>query len=103
MKEDKFFIGLPASVSTIILVIISWLEVDFIFLLPTVIIIGAAMASDIIFLKPGIKINIVATLLIIISLIMYNNYYKIGPLLLLTAILVYAIGGPIYKKFIIKD
>jgi archaetidylserine synthase len=103
MKEDKFFIVLPASVSTIILVIISWLEVDFIFILPAVIIIGAAMASDIIFIKPGIRINAIATILIIFSIIIYNNYYKIAPLLLLAAILVYALGGPIYYRFIKKD
>ena len=103
MKEDKFFIGLPASVSTIILVIIAWFEVDFIFLLPAVIIIGAAMASDIIFIKPGIKINAIASILIVLSLILYNNYYKIAPLLLLIAILIYAIGSPIYTKFIKKD
>lgn len=100
MKEDKFFIGLPASVSTIILVIIAWFEVDFIFLLPAVIIIGAAMASDISFIKPDKKINVIASILIGLSIILYNNYYKIAPLLLLTAILIYAIGSPIYTKFI---
>jgi len=103
MKEDKFFIGLPASVSTIILVIIAWFEVDFIFLLPAVIIIGAAMASDIIFIKPGIKINAIAAILIVLSLIFYSNYYKIAPMLLLSAILIYAIGSPIYSKFMKKN
>ncbi|KYK22140.1 hypothetical protein AYK24_08485 [Thermoplasmatales archaeon SG8-52-4] len=103
MKEDKFFIGLPASVSTIILVIIAWLEVDFIFLLPAVIIIGAAMASDIIFIKPGIKINAVTAILIVLSLILYNNFYKIAPLLLLAAILIYVVGSPIYSKIMKKE
>ena len=103
MKEDKFFIGLPASVSTIILVIVAWLEVDFIFLLPAVIIIGAAMASDIIFIKPGIKINAVTAILIVLSLILYNNFYKIAPLLLLAAILIYVVGSPIYSKIMKKE
>ena len=103
LKEDKYFIGLPASVSTVILLIVSWFEVGFIFILPTVIIIGAIMASDIKFPKPGLKINLIATILIILTLIFYNTYYGIAPLLLLSAILLYAIGGSIHNKFLSKN
>lgn len=103
MKENKFFLGLPASVSTIILLIISWFRVEFIYILPAVIIIGAAMASDIKFLKPRIRINAIATFLILLTLIMYDNYYRVAPLLLLIAIVFYAIGGPIYTKFLVKN
>ena len=102
-KEDRYFIGLPASASTIILLIVSWFEVGFIFILPTVIIIGAIMASDIKFPKPGLKINTIATILIILTLIMYKYYYGIAPLLLLTAILLYMIGVPIHNKFLLKN
>lgn len=103
MKEDKFFLGLPASVSTIILLMISWFRVEFIYILPAVIIIGAAMASDIRFPKPRIRINAIATFLILLTLIMYDNYYRVAPLLLLIAIVVYAIGGPIYTKFLVEN
>ena len=103
MKENKFFLGLPASVSTIILLIISWFRVEFIYILPAVIIIGAAMASDIKFSKPRVRINAIATFLILSTLIMYDNYYRVAPLLLLIAIVVYAIGGPIYTKFLVKN
>jgi CDP-diacylglycerol--serine O-phosphatidyltransferase len=103
MKEDKFFLGLPASVSTIILLMISWFRVEFIYILPAVIIIGAAMASDIKFPKPRIRINAIATFLILLTLIMYDNYYRVAPLLLLIAIVVYAIGGPIFTKFLVKN
>jgi CDP-diacylglycerol--serine O-phosphatidyltransferase len=103
LKEDRYFIGLPASASTIILLIVSWFEVGFIFILPTVIIIGAFMASDIKFPKPGLKINLIATILIILSLIFYNIYKGIAPFLLLLAILFYVIGGPIYNKFLSKN
>jgi phosphatidylserine synthase len=103
MKEDKFFLGLPASVSTIILLMISWFRVEFIYILPAVIIIGAAMASDIKFPKPRIRINAIATFLILLTLIMYDNYYRVAPLLLLIAIVIYAIGGPIYTKFLVKN
>lgn len=102
MKKEKYFIGLPASASTIILLIISFFKVEFIYILPAVVIIGAATVSDIKFPKPGIRINAIATVLIILTLIMYNSFQRIAPLLLLSAILVYAIGGPIYTKFLAK-
>jgi len=102
MKKEKYFIGLPASASTIILLIISFFKVEFIYILPAVVIIGAATVSDIKFPKPGIRINAIATVLIILTLIMYNSFQRIAPLLLLSAILIYAIGGPIYTKFLAK-
>lgn len=102
MKKEKYFIGLPASASTIILLIISFFKVEFIYILPSVVIIGAATVSDIKFPKPGIRINAIATVLIMLTLIMYNSFQRIAPLLLLSAILVYAIGGPIYTKFLAK-
>ena len=102
MKEDKFFIGLPASASTVLLVILAYFRVDFIYILSAVVIIGAAMASDIKFPKPHIRINAIATLLIFITLIMDKSYYGIAPLLLFTAIIFYAVGGPIYTKILAK-
>ncbi len=102
MKEDKFFIGLPASASTVLLVILAYFRVDFIYILSAVVIIGAAMASDIKFPKPHIRINAIATLLILITLIMDKSYYGIAPLLLFTAIIFYAVGGPIYTKILAK-
>ena len=96
MKKDKFFVGLPASASTIILLIIAWFRVEFIYILLAVVIIGAATVSNIRFPKSGIRINAIASILIILTLIMYNSYYGIVPLLLLSAILIYAIGGPIH-------
>ena len=67
MKEKKTYVGLPASASAIILLIFAYFEVDFIFILPAVIIIGAVMVSDIIFPKPNILINAAALILIILS------------------------------------
>ena len=102
MKKKKYFIGLPASASTIILVVTAFFKVDFIYILPAVIIIGALTVSDIKFPKPDIRINAIATVLIILSILLYNSFYGIAPLLLVSAILVYAIGGPIYIKFFSK-
>ena len=102
MKEEKIFIGLPAPASTIILLIISWFKVDFIYILPAVVIIGATMIADINFPKPDLKMDLVAAVLIIFSIILYDSYYKIAPLLLLMAIILYAISEPIYAKFLEK-
>ena len=102
MKEEKFFIGLPASASTVLLLILAYFKVGFIYILPAVIIIGAAMVSDITFPKPRIRINTIATLLILLTLIMDKSYCGIAPLLLFTAIIFYAIGGPIYANFLEK-
>jgi CDP-diacylglycerol--serine O-phosphatidyltransferase len=102
MKEDKYFIGLPASASTILLVILSYFKVDFIYILPTVIIIGALMISDIKYPKPRIRINSIATILIFLTIILDKNFSGIFPIILFIAILLYAIGGPVYYKFFTK-
>jgi len=99
MKEKKLFVGLPASASTIIILILAYLEIDFILILPTVIIIGAAMASTIEFLKPNFYVNISAAILIFLCIILGSYFYNIAPLLLLTAILIYSVGGPIFRFF----
>jgi len=102
MKKDKIFVGIPAPAATIILIMLGYLKVDFIYILPAVIIIGALMASNIDFPKPDIKINAFATLLIIFTIILRKDFYGIAPILLLLGILVYAIGGPIYIRFFAK-
>lgn len=102
MKEDRIFVGLPASASTILLLILAYYKVDLIYILPAVVIIGAAMASDIKFPKPALKMNIIAAVLIILALILDKSYYGIALLLLFTAILIYSIGGSIYIKFFAK-
>lgn len=103
MKEKKTYVGLPASAGAIILLILAYFEIDFIFILPTVIIVGAVMASDIIFPKPNTLINAVALILIILSIVFGKTYLGFAPFLLLIAILVYVIGGPIYKKLLEKN
>jgi len=99
MKEKKVYLGLPASASAIIILIFTYLKVDFLLILPAVIIIGAAMATDFIFPKPGIRTNGIALIFIFLTIVFGKTYYSFAPLLLLAAILFYAIVGPIYKKF----
>ena len=91
MKEDRYFIGLPASASTVLLLILAYFRIDFIFILPTVVIIGAAMVSNIRFPKTTLKINTVASILIFLTLVFDKSYYGFAPILLFLAILTYAI------------
>lgn len=102
MKNDRYFVGLPSPASVIILLVLSWLRVDFIYILPAVVIIGALMVSNIKFPKPGRKMDGIAAVLIVLSILIYHNYYRIAPALLLTAIIIYTIFGPIYTKFLAK-
>jgi len=103
MKKNKYFIGLPVPASTIILLIIAFFKVEFIYILPAVVIIGATNVSDIKFPKLGIKINAIASILILLSLVMYDLYFGIAPFLLLIAIIIYLTVGPIYLKFLTKQ
>jgi CDP-diacylglycerol--serine O-phosphatidyltransferase len=98
IKKENYFIGLPAPASSIIILMLAYIRVDFIFILPIIIIISATMICNIHFPKPKIKIDIIATLLILITLIIgdYLNFF--APVLLLAAMILYAIGGPIYLK-----
>ena len=102
MKEKKIFVGLPSPASTIIILILSYIMIDFIFILPAVIIIGAAMASNLEFAKPNIYMNSIAAILIFISIFIRDSFNYIGPILLLIAIISYSIFGPFIKKILTK-
>jgi archaetidylserine synthase len=99
MKEKKYYVGIPASASAIILLVLSYLKVNFIFILPAVVIIGSLMASNIIFPKTNKKMNFIATLLIFLTIIFGKNYYSFAPILLLIGILGYTFGGYLYVNF----
>ncbi len=103
MKEKKYYVGLPASASAIILLVLSYIRVEFIFILPAVIIIGALMASNIVFPKTDKKMNVIATILIFLIIIFGKNYYNFAPILLLVGIFCYTFGGCFYMNFIKKS
>lgn len=103
MKNKKFFLGLPASAGTIILLIIAYFEIKFIYILPVIILISLLMVSNIRFPKPRFKINAIAAILIILTLIIGKYFYGFAPILLLTAILIYLIIGPVYTKIFVKN
>ncbi len=96
LKDKKFFVGLPASISAIIIIILAFFEIEFLYILPVSIIISLAMISNVHFPKPGLKIDAIAAILIILTLIFGKNYYGIAPLLLITTLVTYIILGPLY-------
>ena len=103
MRNDKLFIGLPASASTIILLVLVYFEVEFIYILPAIIVISLAMITNLSFPKPGYKINVVAAILIFLTIIIGKSYYGFAPILLFASILIYSIAGPFFTKFFRKN
>ena len=98
MKEKNIYIGLPASASAIILLVLSYLRLDMILILPIVVIIGALMASDFSFPKTDKKMNILAVILILLTILFGKEYYKFASILLLIAVFLYTFGGALYMK-----
>lgn len=98
LKDKKCFIGLPASASTIFILILAFLQIDFIYILPFIAVMSFAMVSPIRFPKPGLKINAVAAVLIFLTIIVGDIYCNIASLLLFTALALYVIIGPFYLR-----
>ena len=98
IKEENFFVGLPASASTIFILILSFLSIEFMYILPFIVIVSIVMISPIHFPKIGLKINAFAAVLILATLIFGDMYNNFAPLLLFSALAVYAILGPVYVR-----
>lgn len=96
LKEKQFFIGLPTSASAVFLVIASFLKPDIWFILPVILMLSFAMISSIRFPKPGMKIDFIAAVFIIATIVLDSMFYNIAPLLLLGALSFYIIVGPLY-------
>ena len=98
IKEKKFFVGLPASAGTIFILVLSFLKIEFMYILPCIVVISIAMVSPLRFPKIGWKIGTITAVLILLTLIMGDIYYSIAPILLIIALAIYAIAGPIYVR-----
>ena len=99
MKEKKTYVGLPASASAIILLVLSYLTVHYLLILFTVVIMGALMASEFVFPKTDKKMSVIAVILILLTIMFGKTYYEFAPILLLIAVFIYTFGGAIYMKF----
>ena len=98
LKEKHFFIGLPTSASAVVLVSISLLKLDIWYILLFIVVLALAMISSIRFPKTGMKIDLVAAVFIVATILLDSMYNNIAPLLLLAAIVFYIIIGPFYLR-----
>jgi archaetidylserine synthase len=96
LKEKHFFIGLPTSVSALFLIVISFLTPPVWYLLPVLVLISLTMISKIRFPKPGLTVDLVTAVFIIVTILLGGMYYNIAPILLLFALILYSILGPLY-------
>jgi archaetidylserine synthase len=103
LKEKHFFLGLPTSASAVFLVLISFLKWDVWFIFPVIIVLSLVMISSIRFPKPGLKVDLVAAVFIVATILLNSMYSNIAPLLLLAALLSYIIFGPVYLHFKKKE
>ncbi len=95
-KQKQFFLGLPTSASAIFLVSLSFLKPDILYILPVIIVFSLGMISSILFPKPGLKVNLVAAVFIIATIVLGGMYDNIASILLLAALFSYIIFGPLY-------
>ena len=102
MKNKKYFIGFPVPASAIILLTLVYIEIKFIYILIIILFISIAMISNIRFPKPGFRVNAIAVILILLTFIMDKFYNNIAPLLLLFAMIIYTLIGPIFTRFLEK-
>ncbi|MBN2599838.1 MAG: CDP-alcohol phosphatidyltransferase family protein [Candidatus Thermoplasmatota archaeon] len=96
LKKKRFFVGLPTSASAMFLVVLSYLIVELWYLLAVIVVLSFGMVSSIRFPKLGLKVNLVAAVFILITILFQGRYNNTAPLLLLAALLFYVIVGPIY-------
>jgi len=98
MKNEAYFVGIPASASTIFLLIAAFIKINYLYILALIIILSFATISNIRFPKPGIKVNAIASILIITTLVMGELYNNLAPLLLFSALAIYVLAGPFYVR-----
>lgn len=98
LKDKHYFVGLPASVSTILLIGLSFFDLPVISYLVILLILSIIMISSIKFPKPTKPMNLTATILILLGIVLYTYYYSISFIFLVGAMILYSIFGPFYIK-----
>ncbi len=98
MKDKHYFVGLPASVSTILLIGLSYFDLPIFSYLVILFILSMIMISSIKFPKPTITMNVTATILIFLTITLYTYYHSISFIILLGAMILYSIFGPLTIK-----
>ncbi|MCX6665048.1 MAG: CDP-alcohol phosphatidyltransferase family protein [Euryarchaeota archaeon] len=102
LKDDAFFVGLPASASTIVILVVAFVHFDSILCIALIFILSLLMVSSIRFPKPSLSLNVFATLIIFAAIGLGGLYTGVAPFILLFAVACYIIGGPIVLYLIKK-
>jgi CDP-diacylglycerol--serine O-phosphatidyltransferase len=98
LKDPHFFLGLPTSVSALFLVAFSMVKPDLIVVMSVVVVLAIAMISPVRFPKPGLRLNITTAILILLVILLNGLYNNIITYVLLFALVLYVIVGPIYLR-----
>ena len=98
MKQTNYFVGLPASASTIFIIVCAFVGVPLLFMALLLVVVSVALLLPVRFLKPGLRLNAVAGVLILVTIVLRDLFSNITPLLLCAALLVYTLIGPFYLK-----
>ncbi|MEA3458379.1 MAG: CDP-alcohol phosphatidyltransferase family protein [Candidatus Thermoplasmatota archaeon] len=96
IKEKTFFVGLPASASAIIILVMAYFNIEVTYVLLVIVITSLMLISNVRFPKPTLKINVIAAVLIVLTIIVGKNFGGVAPILLLLSIITYSLAGQIY-------
>jgi CDP-diacylglycerol--serine O-phosphatidyltransferase len=96
MKQDQYFIGLPASAATIILLVLAYLKIPLLAILGSVIILSFLLVSSIPFPKTDTRMNGIATILIFGAIVFSDMFSSFFLYLLLFSIVLYSLAGSIF-------
>jgi len=99
LKRDEYFNGLPIPAVGMILILIIFLGFNPFILSVVLLFLSILMVSKIRYPKVNNKMGLIAFILIILVIILRDNFYYIAPLALLFALFTYVLVGPAYMKY----
>ena len=103
IKAEAYFVGLPASAATMFLIIFSLFSVDLYLLLILIVIVGIVLVSSVRFPKLSLRMNMVAAILILLTIVVGEQYFSFAPLMLCISLVLYSVAGPVYLSFYKKN
>jgi len=97
LTTDRFFIGLPASATTVILLCLALFPVDLIIMYIIICVLSLALISPVKFPKPDKYVNAVAAVIFLTTALFLSYAITEFLLLLLLVILLYCVAGPLVR------
>jgi len=98
LKEERVFLGLPASGSAIILISIGMLRFDALSIPVILVVLGVMKISMIPFPKLGGRLTVIASIVIFSAMVLALLHSSYGPVLLLVMICLYVGIGPFLAR-----